>query len=393
MKPLRYTDVPMNSLTLPKPDASASKHSEQLVRVIQHQIEQQGPITFAEFMQQALYAPGLGYYSAGARKFGREGDFITAPEISPLFSKCIANQCLQVLEELEKGDILEFGAGSGVMAADILQELADKNALPKHYYILELSADLRERQRQLLQQRLPDFIKRVIWLDHLPSQFSGVMLANEVIDAMPVHRFKGLQEYYIDWQQDKLCWILAEPSHQTVKLAIKKLHLPPYYISEINLQVFGWLRSLSDCLQKGALLVLDYGFWRDEFYHPDRSMGTLMCHYCHRVHDDPFMLVGLQDITTHVDFTAIAEGGEKAGFKVAGYTNQAQFLLNCGIAEMAVAKMKDDRSRFEISQQIKLLTLPSEMGELFKVMGLVKEIDGDLIGFAQGNRDEEDNDN
>lgn len=361
--------------------------SEKLTRLIQQEIAEHGPITFAKFMQLALYAPGLGYYSAGSRKFGKEGDFVTAPEISSLFSVCIAKQCQQVLTYLNQADILELGAGSGVMAADILLELNKQHCLPEHYFILEISADLKERQQVLLKERLPDFFDRIIWLDKLPETFSGIMLANEVMDAMPVHRFKGSsQEYYVDSQSERFYWKLAKPSSSELANAIKRLDLPENYSSEINLQLPAWLQSLSDCLEKGVLLALDYGFPRHEYYHPERSMGTLMCHHRHKTHDNPLILVGLQDITAHVDFSAVVEGAEKAGFALAGYTHQAQFLLNLGLADLAAAAMTDDISRFEISQQIKLLTLPSEMGELFKAIALSKNVEMDLLGFEQGNR-------
>lgn len=361
---------------LPEPSSYELAHSQKLEAKILEEIDAQGAITFARYMELALYAPGLGYYSAGARKFGATGDFITAPEISPLFARCIARQCQQVLQHLGGGDILEFGAGSGILAADLLLELEKLNCLPKHYYILEISADLRERQQQLLKEKIPKFFAKIIWLDHLPEEkLQGVIIANEVLDAMPVHKFKmesGIKEYYVSAEGNNLIWHLGEPSNTILAEQIAALGLSEGYDSEINLIISNWIAGVSAILHQGLILLSDYGFLREEFYHPQRSMGTLMCHYRHHAHDNPLLYPGLQDITAHVDFTAVGEAAEKAGLVVAGYTNQANFLLNCGIAEMAVAQ--DAAEQYKLSNQVKKLLLPSEMGELFKVMSLTRGI-------------------
>lgn len=358
--------------------------SSKLVSLITNEIQTSGPMTFARYMELALYAPGLGYYSAGAQKFGASGDFVTAPEISPLFSHCLAKQCQQVLDLLGTGNILELGAGSGIMAADILLELEQLNCLPQYYYILELSADLKQRQQQLLQQKVPQLFNRIIWLDSLDNlKLRGIILANEVLDAMPVHKFKienGIQEFYVNYNNNELIWKLSTPS-QLLKEYIKNLgiELANGYESEINLILSAWIKTLSGVLQRGVIFCIDYGFPRQEYYHPDRGMGTLMCHYQHRAHDNPLTLVGLQDITAHVDFTAVARAAEDADLDVSGYTTQANFLLSCGITD--IAPTMDTIQQFNLSQQLKKLLLPSEMGELFKVIALARNLDIPLLGF------------
>lgn len=348
-------------------------------------IKTNGPMSFIEFMQQALYAPGLGYYSSGQQKFGKDGDFVTAPELSSLFSRCVAKQCQQVLSQLTSPSILEFGAGSGVMAADILLALESLNALPESYLILELSAELQQRQQQTIADRAPYLLERVHWLSELPTEsFEGVVLANEVLDAMPVYKFRindGLDEAYVDYQNEKFVWCWRQPSEALQKdFNQLELALANGYESELNPFVDGWVRSISTCLSKGLVLMIDYGFPRREYYHPDRSMGTIMCHYQHRSHPDPLLSVGLQDITAHVDFTTVAEAAVENDFDVEGYTNQAAFLIDCGITDL-LSNAKDDIERFNWNNQVKQLTLPSEMGELFKVIALTKDFEQPLIGF------------
>ena len=361
------------------PFAEAQQHGQHVVDHIIEIIHQQGPISFSTFMQLALYAPGLGYYSAGAHKIGVAGDFITAPEISPLFSHCIARQCQQVFSCLGGGDILEFGAGSGVMATDILLACQHLGCLPENYYILEISADLRQRQQQLLKNRLPDLYDRVLWLDQLPDKpINGVILANEVLDAMPVEVFKqanGLKQFFVDYQNEKFIWKLRDIDNLSLQRKIKNLDIKfaENYQSEINVNLQSWVQSLSGCLQQGVVVLIDYGFPRSEYYHIDRHMGTLMCHYQHHAHPDPLVYPGLQDITAHVDFTAVAEAAIESGFEVLGFTNQAAFLLNCGI------ETNDGQS----AQQLKQLLMPNEMGELFKVIALGKGAMPELIGFKK----------
>jgi len=376
---------------LPLLDAVAQAHSARLQRVIAEEMANRGGrLSFARFMELALYAPGLGYYSGGSPKLGAEGDFMTAPEWSPLFSRCLARQAAQVLVALGGGDMLEVGGGSGVMAADILGSLLADDCLPRRYYILELSADLRDRQQVLLKKRLPHIQDRIIWLERLPEPgFRGVIVANELLDALPVHCFTitegGAAELYVERRDEQWSWCQGEPSRAELSERIDGLqqgeNLPVGYISEINLAAEAWVASMSDILTAGMLLLVDYGFPRREYYHPQRNSGTLMCHYRHRAHGDPFILVGLQDITAHVEFTALAETAHAAGMRVAGYTTQAAFLLAQGITGF-MSEADDELTRLEWAQQIKKLTMPHEMGDLFKVLALTRDFDEPLQGFA-----------
>ncbi|MEJ2653492.1 MAG: SAM-dependent methyltransferase [Gammaproteobacteria bacterium] len=376
---------------LPAPDPIAQAHSLKLQELIAGEAAaHNGRITFARFMELALFAPGLGYYSGGSRKLGAEGDFITAPEWSPLFARCLARQVEQVLTVMNGGDILEVGPGSGMMAADLLEALERAACLPGRYYLLERSGELRARQQVILKNRLPHLYRRLVWLERLPEPgFRGVVLANELLDALPVHCFTvtdaGAAELYVRAGHGRWQWQADAPSSGELAGRIERLmqemHLPVGYVSEINLNAEAWIRSVADLLETGLILLIDYGFPRHEYYHPDRSSGTLMCHYRHRAHDDPFVLVGLQDITAHVDFTAMAEAAHAAGLQVAGYTTQAAFLLANGIAEF-MNDAGDERSRLERAQQIKTLTSPHEMGELFKVLALTRNFDGQLQGFT-----------
>lgn len=402
---------------LPMPSEAAIKHCQQLCDVIVDHIQKAGgKITFAEYMHLALYAPGLGYYSAGAQKFGAAGDFITAPEISSLFAQSIATQCQQILTELNGGSIFECGAGSGKLAADLLLELDRLNCLPQQYLILEVSADLQQRQKETLLKQCPHLYHQVQWLNNWPTTpISGVIIANEVLDAMPVHRFKihneTIQEYFVRYQDRQFCWDLADPSSQQLQQAIENIRdhylcdsdthagitadtsftshqFSKNYSSEINLAIPLWITELSHCLHRGLILLIDYGFPSAEYYHPDRTEGTLMCHYRHHAHDDPFFYPGLQDITAHIDFTLVAEAAYQAGLSIAGYASQAGFLLGCGIVERAeqAMHMADPIKQFQSQQQLKQLTLPTEMGELFKVIGLTREITSNLCGFQLQDR-------
>jgi SAM-dependent MidA family methyltransferase len=341
-------------------------------------IRAEGTISFARYMELALYAPGLGYYSAGLRKFGSGGDFVTAPEISPLFSQCIARQCKQI-----GGDILEFGAGTGAMAEEILREYT-----PNNYYILEVSADLKQRQ----QEKLKHFTN-VTWLTSLPEKFSGIILANEVLDALPVHRFQIIDnkilEAYVRCENNQFVWHYDQPTSPGLLDAVEKLNISEHnYTSEIHLTIPPFIHTLGKILNHGTILLIDYGFPRREYYHPDRHQGTLMCHHQNQAHPDPLVLTGLQDITAHVDFTAVAEAAVDAGLHVAGYTNQASFLLGCGLLENGLPRgarndgLGDLKQQLVISQQIQKLTQPHEMGELFKVIALTKNLEMSLIGFS-----------
>jgi SAM-dependent MidA family methyltransferase len=373
---------------LPEPEADAFAHSQRLSKHIEAEITAKGPLSFARFMELALYAPGLGYYSAGAHKLGREGDFITAPDLSPLFAQCIARQCAQVLTFLHEGDILEFGAGSGNLAADILLSLEEQKILPRHYFILEISADLRQRQQACLAKRIPQWLDRIVWLDTLPATFRGVILANEVLDAMPVHRFKiqqgQIQECFVDFAQGAFVERLLKATNPCLLEAVQSLdkYLTEGYESEVSLTIAPWLASIHAFFQQGLILLIDYGFVRREYYHVQRNAGTLMCHYQHRAHSNPLIFLGLQDITAHIDFTHVAETAQKLGLEIAGFTNQASFLLSCGLAELLASSTNDIAAQWAINQQVKMLTLPSEMGELFKVMALTRDLPIPLVGFT-----------
>ena len=373
------------------PDEAA--HSTQLVDRIRDAIDASaGWISFERFMEMALYEPGLGYYSAGAVKLGLAGDFVTAPEISPLFSRCLANQCIEVMDRLGAIDILELGAGSGVMAADILLELATQSRLPERYLILEVSADLRERQRATIAQRTPELLDRVTWLDAWPTGLRGVVLANEVLDAMPVERFSvrggQVNSVGVTWQLGRLDWseTHASPALEAAVREIEKATggaLPDGYFSEVNLWLKSWVQGLATALSEGVVFFIDYGLPRAQYYRHERSEGTLLCHFRHRFHDDPLIYVGVQDIGAWVDFTAVAEAASDAGFTVAGFTTQANFLIGCGIeqflAKLAEAQMID---RVQLARQTMVLTLPGEMGERFKVIGLGKNYEHALRGFS-----------
>ncbi len=379
--------------TLPEPDPVAAAYSAKLVEQICSEIAANGgAISFTRFMELALYAPGLGYYSAGAFKFGAGGDFITAPEISPLFSHCLAHQCQQVLE-YTGGDILELGAGSGIMAADLLSELETLGALPVRYRILELSADLRQRQQATLSTRTPHLLDLVQWLESLPLPgFRGVILGNEVLDAMPVQRFRiteqGPRPLWVSWKPQGFYWQLGDENAQlsdTINALQKALGYTrePGYESEFNPHLPAWLTAWSEVLDAGLLLFLDYGYPRREYYHPQRHSGTLICHYRHRAHPDPLILPGLQDITANVDFTAVAEAAVAVDLQVIGYTRQSCFLLGCGLEEMlAEVDPTNTRRYLELTQQVKRLTLPEEMGDRFKAIALSRELAFPLRGFG-----------
>ena len=376
---------------LPAPVPDALNHSKRLLDRIHTAINaNDGCISFRDYMQYALYEPGLGYYSAGCSKFGDAGDFITAPELSELFSQCLARQCRQVLQ-LTGGDILEFGAGSGRMAGDIMRELDLLDCLPGRYLILETSADLRERQYNYLNESLPEMANRFEWLDALPEQpFKGVVLANEVLDAMPVHRLviRGdrISEACISWQDNALAWTEAEACSELVDCLMEirndiKVVWPDQYVTEINLSIHPWINSVAGVLHEGLLLVTDYGYTRKEYYHPQRRDGTLICHYRHRAHGNPLLYPGLQDITASVDFTLLAGTGNDAGMQVLGFTNQGQFLLGCGLDELLAQHDMDSMQYQLLAGQAKQLTLPGEMGERYQVMALGRGLDVNLLGF------------
>ncbi len=383
-------------MPLPEPTPEALAHSERLARVIQAEIAARGGwIGFARYMELALYAPGLGYYMAGARKLGREGDFVTAPEMTPLFGETLARQVAQVLDAngtAAEGEVLEIGAGSGALAASLLAELERIERLPRSYLILELSADLRERSRDTIASRVPHLMERVAWLNRLPPSFTGVVVGNEVLDAMPVHVVRateqGIEEGGVESAPggSSMRWAWRPAADELLEAA-RELALEPGYTSEIGLVARAFVASLAPVLERGAAIFIDYGFPGAEYYHPQRGQGTLMCHYRHHAHGDPFFLPGLQDITSHVDFSAVARAGTDAGLELLGYTTQAQFLINCGITEVLGRVSAEDAERYlPLANQANRLLSPAEMGELFKVIAFGKGIEAPLAGFANGDR-------
>lgn len=328
-----------------------------------------GWVSFARYMDLALHAPGLGYYARGARQFGAEGDFVTAPELGSLFGRTLARQ----LSELD-GPILELGAGSGALAETLLKELE------REYFILETSAALRASQHARLGSKV-QFIER------LPERFRGVIIANEVADAIPVHavawRAGGVMERGVTAE---LKWS-EKPASGELLDAARALDVPVPYESEINLAAAGWMRSLAASVEQGAIFIIDYGFPRHEYYHPQRSMGTLMCHTRHRAHGDPFLHPGEQDITAHVDFSALADAARAAGLDVLGYATQAQFLVNCGITEVLAQVNAENALHYApIAAQAQQLLSPAEMGELFKVLAVGRGVKPPLLGFSRGER-------
>lgn len=378
--------------TLPPPSPEALTHSARLVDHVRREIAAAGGwISFARYMELVLYAPGLGYYAAGARKLGPEGDFTTAPELTPLYGHCIAQQAREILG-LDLDTILEVGAGSGALAAALLEELDRLGAPPRSFLILELSAELRARSRDLLAARVPHLMERIAWLNVLPPAFSGLIIGNEVLDAMPVHVVRategGIEEGGVATSRGERPFDWAfRPASGTLCAAAERLGLAPGYVTEIGLAARAFVRSVGAVLERGVMLFVDYGFPAREFYHPQRAQGTLMCHYRHRAHPDPFFMPGLQDITAHVDFSAIAEAAADEGLEVLGYTSQEQFLVNCGITDLMLRTSPEDAARYlPLAAAASKLLSPAEMGELFKVLAIGRGVPDELLGFASGDR-------
>lgn len=384
----------MHKLELPEPNTAAKRHSAQLCTLIQKHIHESGGwIDFAQYMELALYAPGLGYYTAGLQKFGESGDFITAPEVSPLFGRAFAKAVGHALHAMGGGNIIEFGAGSGRLAVDMLTQLDADACLPEHYYIVELSADLSQRQYETLHACCPEMLERVVWLQSLPCEaLDAVVIANEVLDAMPVQRFviddTGPKVLGVSHQQG--CLVLeTRPADDALMAAIAHVQedtgkpFAPGYMSEINFNLQPWLNSLAQILNSAAVYLVDYGYPRTEYYLPERNTGTLMGYYRHRAFDDPLWYPGLQDLTAFVDFTAVAEAALNSGFEMEGFTSQGNFLLDCGILTLIQEEADNDaRSELQRMQQLKTLTQNTEMGERFKVMGLSKNMQLGGPGFV-----------
>ncbi len=382
-------------MNLPQPSPEALEQSGHLVARLHSLIEDQGGwISFATYMAEALYAPALGYYSGGARKFGAGGDFITAPELTPLFGQAIATQIQQIME-LSAPHIIEAGAGTGLLAADLLLELELRGALPESYAILEVSGELRERQFDTLAAKVPHLAPRVRWLDSLPEHFSGALLANEVLDVMPVHivawRADGIFERGVALRESgQFVWADRPVSGKVAEAAealARPLPSEGEYVSELNLAGRAWIAELAKRLDKGAMLLVDYGYPRAEYYLDSRSTGTLLCYFRHHAHGDPFLWPGLNDITAFVDFTAIAEAGFEAGLDVLGYTDQANLLFNCGLLACLARRAPETSPDYiRSAKAVQRLTGPHEMGELFKVIAMGRGIEQPLIGFLRGDR-------
>lgn len=380
----------MQVSNLPLPDATAIAYSNQLKQYLQQLIDEHGGyLTFDQYMETVLYQPNLGYYTTGNQRFGQGGDFVTAVEVSPLFAQCLASQCEQILSQLSNGHILELGAGSGKMALTLLHELKSCNCLPEYYFILELSADLKNQQQKCLHDGLAiEDYKRIIWLDSLPvEKINGVILANEVVDALPVKRFikmaNGFFEQCVSMQQDQLQWHLIEAdSKWHNELLNIEASLPEPlaigYCIELPVRLVSWLPSIRECLKQGVIILSDYGYEQKDYYHLQHHDGTLICCYQHRQHQDPFFYPGLQDISTSVNFSQLAVCAHEACLSLMGYTTQAYFLIACGI-DRYMATMSDT---FEAQRQARILTLPSEMGERYKVIAFGSDMAIDLLGFS-----------
>ncbi|MHB1059408.1 MAG: class I SAM-dependent methyltransferase [Rhodanobacter sp.] len=392
---------------LPEPSADERAHSDRLLQLLREQIASHGPMPFSQYMERCLYAPGLGYYSAGKTKFGEAGDFVTAPELGELFAGCVVNAVGPVLAMLgDEADFLELGGGSGAFAEAALKALAAGGTLPRHYLILEPSADLRERQRERLQANLPaDLNARVQWLDRPPERdWRGVLFANEVIDALPATRFAMCQgevyEEYVALDGEGRLMRLDRPADALVAGAVRHVErdlgaeFVDGYRSEILPQLPYWIQAVAGSLVAGLMLFADYGYVRREFYLPERDDGTLMAHYRHHAHNDPLYLPGLNDLTASVDFTALAEAGNSGGFGVAAYLPQAQFLIGAGLQQVfedAQAHVADEHGRYRLAQQAKRLMLPDQMGERFQAMLLARGLDAlplpaELLAADQGGR-------
>lgn len=362
----------MQKLHLPEPGPEAQAASQKLTALIKQEINiNDGWISFARYMELALYAPQLGYYTGGAAKLGSAGDFITAPEISSFFGSALANFAVEVLPQTAN-QLMEFGAGTGKFAADLLTELHNQGRAPERYYIVELSGELRARQEQLL-RNFPE----VVWLQQMPVSFSGLVIGNEVLDAMPVQLVKkkatGWNEVGVSWEENGFQWA-GKPLKGTALLEQipHAEQLPTGYLTELHVTAKGFMTSVAQMLNKGnsgLAVFIDYGFPTSEYYFPQRDQGTLMCHYRHHAHTEPFYWPGLQDITSHVDFSAMCEAGQSAGLDLLCYTSQAAFLLQTGIGELLLRTSPTDPMRYlPQANALQKLVSPAEMGELFKVL-------------------------
>jgi SAM-dependent MidA family methyltransferase len=375
----------------------AAEHSARVRELLTAEINAAGGwLSFERFMDVVLYAPGLGYYSGGAEKLGEGGDFTTAPEVSRLFGACVAVQCAEVLRNFSAGSVLEIGAGGGRLAADLLARLEALGQIPENYWILEVSADLRQRQREYLEKRLPQLLHRVRWLDRPPEEsFEGVILANEVLDALPVARFRwhssAVEELGVEIRGGargrEFAWGARPASAAMLKVCGELSDVSgPWsdgYVSEYCPRLGAWTRAVTQPLRRGAVLWFDYGLPRAQYYLPERHDGTLVCHFRHRLSDDPFVNLGLQDISAWVDFTRVAEASGEGGFALAGFTTQAHFLAALKIdQELRLAAAGDENHFARLANQARQLMMPGEMGERFKAMAWLRDLEMPLSGFA-----------
>jgi len=391
---MAHTPSSGDRANIPVPTREALAHSARVIAFIERMIATSGGwISFADYMGAALYAPGLGYYVAGARKFGPAGDFVTAPELTTLFGEALAAPIEAVLAQLPHSSVIELGPGTGRLAADVLSALAARDALPERYCLLEVSPELRERQREQLRDRVPDLLPRIKWIDVLPERWRGALLANEMLDAVPPHLIARRDGAWFERGAEidaagKFRFAdrpLADGSLRDAASA--RFPGEGDYASEINPAAQALVRSLALRCDAGALLIFDYGFPASEYYHPQRDGGTVMTHYRHRTVDDPFFLPGLADLTAHVDFSAIAHAGVAGGMSLTGYATQASFLINCGILD-ALARRGEPQSAAYLREAaaVQKLLSPAEMGELFKALAMSKDIDVDMIGFQGGDQ-------
>lgn len=384
---------------LPEPGADELAHSAALAALIRNEIAARGPIPFSRYMELCLYAPGLGYYSAGKTKFGAAGDFVTAPEIGDLFARCIAIALAPTLRELgADADFVEIGGGSGRFAVAALRELAALGALPRRYRILEPGADLRERQRRRVAETLPaELAARVEWIERPPEHgWRGVVFANEVIDALPTTRFSihqgSVNEEFVA-VADGGFTVEDRPADMLVEAAVRHVEqyletrFPDRYRSEILPQLPYWIAAVIGTLERGVAVFVDYGYPRAEYYLPERSDGTLVCHYRHRAHADPLFQPGLQDITAFVDFTAVAEAGTGAGFDLVGYAAQGQFLLASGLPGLIEStETAAEIDRLRLLGEAKQLTLPGGMGERFQAIAFARGVAEVPVGLREFDR-------
>lgn len=378
-------------MTVVSQSVGVSQEQQTLIDGLKAQIKVAGPLSFSHYMHDVLYAPALGYYCNDKEKWGAAGDYVTAPELSVCFSTCIAKQCAEVLGRIPDGVILECGAGTGSLAEGVLSHLADVGQLPARYYIYDVSPFLRSRQQARLAEAFPDFIDQIEWLDQWPTQpIQGVIIANEVLDALPVHLFKmsdgHVQEGCVTWEEDHFSGLYQAPMTDRFEEAVLDIGVPfsEGYCSEINLNVTHWIQVASRVIDKGVILLSDYGYPRHEYYHPDRSMGTLMCYHNHEGHDNPFIHVGQQDITAHVDFTRVAEAALASGMDLGGFTNQASFLLNCHVLnDLPMTEEGVTEAEWNFLQKFRQLMLPGQMGEIIKLCALTKNYHTPLMGFSR----------